>query len=235
MLTGSSSFVNTLAYGKNGFMARREANGRSGSLEAEDWVRAAGRLIEERGVGAVAVEPLARRLGVTKGSFYWHFANRDALLEAALERWEKECTEAVIALVERIADPRERLGRLLAEATTEEPLEGSSHGSEIFFSDAFELAVSDAADDPIVRPILGRVAERRIDYLEECYRVLGSAGEEARHRALLAYAAYVGTLRLVREAPGRRPEGEDYRAYRRHMISTLVPEGLASEKAAQRD
>lgn len=215
-------------------MARREANNRAGSLGAEDWVQAAGRTIEERGVGAVAVEPLARRLGVTKGSFYWHFATQNALLETTLERWEERCTEAVIAVAEGISDPGERLVQLLAEATTEEPLEGSSHGSEVFFSNAFELAVSDAADDPIVGPILGRVTERRIDYLEECYRALGSVGEEARHRALLAYAAYVGTLRLVREAPGRKPKGEDSRAYRRHMISTLVPEGLASERATQR-
>lgn len=235
MLTGLGSFVNTLAYGKNEAMARREANGRSGSLGAEDWVRAAARAIAEGGVGAVAVEPLAKKLGVTKGSFYWHFANRDALLEATLERWERECTEAVIGLVERIADPRERLVRLLAEATTEELLDGSASGSEIFFSDALELAMSDAADDPIVRPVLRRVYERRVDYLEECYRALGFSDEEARHRALLAYSAYVGTLRLVREAPGRTPEGEDYQAYRRHMISTLVPEGLASERATERD
>lgn len=204
-------------------MARREAGGKSDPLGAEDWVRAAGLAIEEGGVGAVAVEPLARRLGVTKGSFYWHFANRDGLLEATLERWEEECTEAVISAVEGIPDPRERLERLLAEATAEEPLDVGSRGSEIFFSNAFELAVSDAADDPIVGPILGRVSERRIDYLEECYRALVSSDEEARRRALLAYAAYVGTLRLVREAPGRTPEGEDYRAYRRHMISMLVP------------
>ena len=235
MLTWMGKVVNTLAYGKNEVMAKRDAGGRAGSLAAEDWVLAAVRAIEERGVEAVAVEPLAKKLGVTKGSFYWHFGNRGALLEATLERWEDECTEAVIAVTERIADPRERLGRLLAEATSEEPLDGSTSGSEIFFSDAFELAVSDAADDPIVRPVLRRVSERRVDYLEECYGALGFSPEEARHRALLAYTAYVGMLRLVREAPGRLPRGEDYRAYRRYLISALVPEGPAPEGAAGRD
>src|SRR5690606_21017046 len=57
-------------------------------LSADDWAEAALDLIAEQGVAAVAVEPLARRLGVTKGSFYWHFPSRDALLQAALERWE---------------------------------------------------------------------------------------------------------------------------------------------------
>ncbi|HXD37565.1 MAG TPA: helix-turn-helix domain-containing protein, partial [Rhodanobacter sp.] len=58
-------------------------------LSAEDWELAALQLIAEQGVGALAVEALARRLGVTKGSFYWHFRTREALLQAALERWEQ--------------------------------------------------------------------------------------------------------------------------------------------------
>jgi AcrR family transcriptional regulator len=224
MVTRSQQVVNTLAYGKNKIMSKRRATNRRSSLTAEDWVRAAAEAIEEGGVGAVAVEPLARKLGVTKGSFYWHFENRDALLKAALERWEKEATEAVIAAVNQISDPRERLRQLLAEATTEEPLDGHASGTEIYFSDALELAISDAADDPLVRPVLRRVSERRIDYLEECYRALGLPPEEARHRALLVYAAYVGTLRLAREAPGRLPQSGDYLAYRQHFIAALVPD-----------
>jgi AcrR family transcriptional regulator len=202
---------------------RKTANG-SGSLTAEDWVRAAARAIEEGGVTAVAVEPLARKLGVTKGSFYWHFKNRGALLEAVLERWEEECTEAVITAAEGISDPRERLVWVFDEATADEFLIGR-HTSQpgIFFSSAFEQEISDAADDPVVGTFLRHVAERRVDYLEECYRALGCSTEEAHHRGLLAYAAYVGTMRLGREVPGRVPQGDGYRAYRRHLISTLVP------------
>lgn len=213
-------------------MSKLKTSNASGSLTAEDWVRAAVRAISEGGVGAVAVEPLARRLGVTKGSFYWHFENRGALIGAVLGRWEEECTEAVITAAERISDPRERLVRVFDEATSDEPL-GGGHTSEsgVFFSRAFEQAVSDAAGDPVVGPVLRRVSERRVDYLEDCYRALGLSTEEARHRALLVYAAYVGTLRLVREAPGRVPRGEDYQAYRRHLVSTLVPEGDGSEAA----
>ena len=57
-------------------------------LSREDWERAALEAMADAGVAAVAVEPLARRLGVTKGSFYGFFANRDELIEAALSRWE---------------------------------------------------------------------------------------------------------------------------------------------------
>ena len=207
-------------------MSRRRTINRSGSLTAEDWIQAACQAIEAEGVGAVAVEPLAKKLGVTKGSFYWHFPSRDALLTATLEWWEKACTEAVIAVLEQIADPRERLERLAEEATTEQHTSTHVSGPEIFFSHAFELAISDAADDPIVSPILRRVTARRIDYLEACYRALGLSPEEAPHRAVLVYAAYMGTLRLLaREARGRVPPGDDYRAYQRHFIATLVPPG----------
>ncbi|MBM7092942.1 helix-turn-helix transcriptional regulator, partial [Streptomyces sp. S12] len=80
---------------------------RSGRLSADDWAQAALDLIAEQGVAAVAVEPLARRLGVTKGSFYWHFPSRDALLVAALERWEKVEQETVFGQLEPIPDPRQ--------------------------------------------------------------------------------------------------------------------------------
>ena len=199
---------------------------RSGALTAQDWIDAAGRAIVEGGIGAVAVEPLARRLGVTKGSFYWHFPNRAALVQAALDRWERENTEAVIDQVNRIRDPRQRLERLLVEAFTDPAEADGGAGSEIVLSHAFDLAVADAAEDPIVQPILRRVSDRRVEYIEECYRSLGFAPEAARHRALLAYAAYVGTLRLAREALGHMPRGEGYGAYQRHLIATLIPEDL---------
>lgn len=194
-------------------------------------MRVARAAMAEGGVGAVAVEPLARRLGVTKGSFYWHFGNREALLEAVLRRWEEEATGAVISAMRLIADPRERLVRLAEEAFGEAPTgDGGAPGRAIFLGRAFELAVSDAADDPVVGPVLRRVTERRTDYLEECYRGLGFPTEEARHRALLIYAAHAGTMRLFRDAPCCVPRGEGYLAYRRHLVSTLVaPPGTGFE------
>jgi AcrR family transcriptional regulator len=81
-------------------------------LSAEDWALGALDVIAEQGLAAVAVEPLARRLGVTKGSFYWHFPSREALLVAALERWEKTEQETVFGQMESVSDPRVRFGRI---------------------------------------------------------------------------------------------------------------------------
>src|SRR5437764_395818 len=90
--------------------------GSSRPLSTADWVRAAMEALVEGGIAAVAVEPLAAKLGTTKGSFYHHFANRDALIIAALEDWEREQTEAVIARMGLIPDPAERLRAILAAA-----------------------------------------------------------------------------------------------------------------------
>ena len=205
-------------------MTKRRSYNRAGALRAEDWVEAARAAMVEGGIDAVAVEPLARRLGVTKGSFYWHFRDRRALLDATLERWEKESTEARISASRRISDPRERLIRLGEEVFGDAPLDGDASGQGILPRHAFELAVSDAAEDPVVRPVLRRVIEHRVGYLEECYRELGFSPEEARHRALLVYAAHAGTLRLFRDAPHLVPREEGYTSYRRHLLSTLVQE-----------
>ena len=76
--------------------------------QREDWFAQGVRALREGGVEAVRVEPLARSLGVTKGSFYWHFADRPALLEALLALWERETAE-VVTEAARAATPAQRL------------------------------------------------------------------------------------------------------------------------------
>jgi AcrR family transcriptional regulator len=70
------------------------------TLTAADWTEAALQLIAELGPAELTDDALAARLGVTKGSFYWHFRTRTELLEAALERWEQRATtEPIKALI----------------------------------------------------------------------------------------------------------------------------------------
>ncbi|XVS63024.1 TetR/AcrR family transcriptional regulator [Actinosynnema sp. CA-299493] len=155
----------------------------------DDWTRVALRALVEGGVAAVAVEPLAARIGATKGSAYWHFPNREALLKATLERWEREHTEAVIELVESVSEPVERLRLLFATV-----LEDVEHS-------AVELAMLAAKDDPAVGPVLARVTERRVGYLEELFAGLGFAADVARRRAVLAYSVYLGQAQLLAADP----------------------------------
>src|SRR5262245_65425178 len=90
-------------------------------LSPDDWARAALAAIARGGVGAVAVETVAAELGATKGSFYWHFKNRDALVQAAVDRWEQRRTEAVIEELEREPDPARRLKMLITAALERGP------------------------------------------------------------------------------------------------------------------
>lgn len=152
-------------------------------LSADDWAEAALAALAEGGVAAVAVEPVAARLGVSKGSFYWHFANRRALLEAALRRWEAQ-TEQVIARLDGVEDPQERMRTLLERAF------GQGRDAAV----AFRL-ISEA-DDPVVGEVARRVTGRRLDYMEGVLREAGVP--EARRRVLSAYAGYVGLAALVR-------------------------------------
>jgi AcrR family transcriptional regulator len=87
-------------------------------LSAERWRAAALEALADGGVATVAIEPLAKRLGVTKGGGYWHFENREALLSAALDEWKTRTAEVVIARLRRIVDPRERLIALFKQALT---------------------------------------------------------------------------------------------------------------------
>ena len=189
--------------------ARVERNAR---LSADDWAQAALDQIAEQGVASVAVEPLARRLGVTKGSFYWHFPSRDTLLQAALERWEKVEQETVFGSLEKVPDPRERL-RALFQVVAHE---ATSH---IIYSELLK-----ALDHPAVAPVIGRVSQRRFDYLTASFRQAGLSRTEAQHRARLAYAAYVGFLQLSLQLHQPRLQHDEFEAYVEHVMDTLIPQ-----------
>ncbi|GAA4962916.1 TetR/AcrR family transcriptional regulator [Kineococcus glutinatus] len=179
-------------------------------LARADWVRAAVTALAERGVAAVAVEPLAARLGTTKGSFYWHFADREALLAAALENWEHEHTDDVVAALADITDPAQRLRSLL-------------HG--IFALGGDDLAVVLAGDTghPLVRAALARVAERRVAYVERALADLGLADAEAHRRAVVLYGAYIGYQQIHRTAPELAPAGQAAAAFADSLLALLPP------------
>jgi AcrR family transcriptional regulator len=180
-------------------------------LSQDDWADAALRAIGEGGLAAVAVEPLAAKLGATKGSFYWHFANREALIEAALARWEIEHTETVIRHTESAPDPVGRLKSLFTLVVR--------HGGH----DRIEVALLATADHPLVAPVLRRVTERRIGYITSLYEQAGLAPAEARHRALLTFTAWLGKVQLEHTLPDVLPVGDESERYLDFFLDTLMP------------
>ncbi len=179
-------------------------------LSARSWAEAALDVLICDGVAAVAVEPLAVRLGATKGSFYWHFANRDALLAAALELWETRYNESLEAADEQ-PDPGRRLAFLFADVVSSAAAgSGDERGGEINL-----LA---AADHPLVGPVLRRVAARRTDYLIDLFRQMGYSLGEARRRGTVAHQVYLGYLEMAGRLPELLPNGV---AAQRHYVETV--------------
>ena len=174
---------------------------------AADWEDAALAAIAARGLRSLSIPDLARSLGVTKGSFYWHFKGIGDLIDAAMRRWE-EMDRVSLDELKAIADPRERLEALFVQSMEKQ----QAH--------ALYIALSPAAD---VAASIRRISDRRLRFLVDAYRQLGLASADAKEQALLAYTAYVGALHLRQQAaPGLRAD-RDLRAYVAHAVKTLIP------------
>jgi AcrR family transcriptional regulator len=188
-------------------MEERKASGQH-RLGRDDWIAAALAAIADGGLAAVAVEPLAARLGATKGSFYWHFENRDALAEAAIRHWEKETTTDVAAEITAARDaPASQFRRLVASVI------------ERAEQDRVGPALLASSGHPVVGPALQRVTAARLSLIAIVLGRLGFSPAEAQRRALLAYSAYLGHAQLAHSTPGVLPAG---RVARREYLNDAI-------------
>jgi len=164
------------------------------TLTRADWIGTAVEALARDGLRAVAVEPLAERLGATKGSFYWHFRDRNALLQAAVEHWEATVIDESIARLDEIADPLER------HAATVAMLNNSPKDVKIF------LVLLWNADHPVIGPAIERITRKRMSYSQRLREQAGLQPDQAELSALHAYSVWLG-LQLLRQAvPGMVPE-----------------------------
>ena len=182
------------------------------TLSAGDWEQQTLVLIAEKGIRAVAIEALAKRMGVTKGSFYWHFPNRDALLEQSLLRWEQHDESNLRSSLSVIADPRDRLRSFFRQT-----------GRETLTHDVYSTLCT-AVDHPKVEPLLERVAARRMKHIQQAFCEIGFSTDEASHRARLTYSTYLGFLQLQRQHQTPNLSSGEFEAYMIHVIATLIPE-----------
>jgi AcrR family transcriptional regulator len=172
-----------------------------------DWIEAALTALADQGEPGLAVEPLAAALGVTKGSFYWHFADREALLAALLAAFEARGADEVIAALAAVEDAAERLARLFTVA----------------FGDGRGLRAERALlgmQHPLVRSAVARVHGKRRAFLEASFADLGCSRERARHFAATTYAAYLGAVTLADEAPWADDRAR--RAWVEHLVALVL-------------
>jgi AcrR family transcriptional regulator len=153
------------------------------------WVEEGLRALANGGPDAIRIEPLAQALGVTKGGFYWHFADRGALLGEVLDAWEQANLTDVIERVERDGgDARTRLRRLFTLAFS---------GTGALQTD---LAVRDwARRDPAVAERVRRVDNRRMEYLRGLFEAIVADQADAEARGLLVLSLWFGNHFLAAE------------------------------------
>lgn len=156
-------------------------------LSREDWLAAARAALIAEGKDGLKVERLAKALNVTRGGFYWHFKDRGDLLDALLESWERETTEAFQSTLEQ--DHRNGMGEFLALVNL--------WVEERVYSPAYDTAVRDWArtSDRVARAVK-RVDNRRIDILKRIFLDLGYDDGEAFIRARVTYFHQVGYYTL---------------------------------------
>ncbi|MBS2963624.1 TetR/AcrR family transcriptional regulator [Actinocrinis puniceicyclus] len=189
------------------------------TLTRTDWIGAALDALARDGLRAVAVEPLAERLGATKGSFYWHFRDRKALLEAAVAHWERTSTDELIARLEGIADPRQRHDAAIAA------MAGSEQDAQIF------MVLLWNADHPVIGPAVNRILSKRMTFSLRVRVQCGEDEKQARTSMMYAYSVLLGLQLLRRVTPRLVPEGDTPQGLRDY-VAALIRQAAGIELSA---
>jgi AcrR family transcriptional regulator len=162
-------------------------------LSAKDWLDQGLRTLARSGFTALKAEPLAKAMGVSRGSFYWHFADISTFHAAILKHWREVAAEQIIANLEAASANDNPLLLLLRQA----------FGAKL----ALEKAVRTwATVDPAARAAVQAIDRRRLDYVESLLRTSGLSPGIARGRAQILYWAFVGFALSDRPLPRARQQ-----------------------------
>jgi AcrR family transcriptional regulator len=160
-------------------------------LGRDDWLSAALKMCE-LGIDKIKVAPLAERIGVTTGSFYWHFSNRQELLDALLDYWERELTDmAMISARQANCTPQDRILLLM-----ETVMLGNMA--------RYDLPIwAWAQSDSNARRVFNRVLKKRFTFAAWLFEEAGFTPEQAKTRGRLMVTYMMGESTLVRDKEAR--------------------------------
>jgi len=182
---------------------RRQAKPR---LTRDDWIKAAFDKLTTSGIGEVSIDRLADGLGVTRGSFYHHFADRNELMQAVLVYWADRWTRLVRRSIEDLGlDPATNLLALMRAIRKNSAAD-------------FDAPIRAwALHDPMARKVVQEVDEERLSFILAQFEALGFTGVDAENRARL----YLG---FEMSAPsmfaGPEPELDEQLLIERHRFLT---------------
>ena len=162
-------------------------------LTAEDWIKAAFRALKNGGVAAVKVEPLARELKVSKGSFYWHFKDQTELKTRMIEHWRSKATLDIIEATQaQNISAKDKLQLLIEVAVSD--LDDPYGGPE---TEASIRAWS--FHDETVRAAQSNVDRERLDFLIGLFVQDGFSKPKAHSSAQVFLSSYHGSSHHSRE------------------------------------
>lgn len=157
-------------------------------LSADDWLKQGLKTLARDGFTALKAEPLAKAMGVSRGSFYWHFTDVEAFNAEVLTYWREIAAERIIDDVEAAAGKDNAL-RLLLRRVFGEKL-------------ALENAVRRwAVVDPLAKAAVQAIDKRRLSYVESQMHAAGVSPDVARARSQILYWAYLGFALSDRPLP----------------------------------
>ena len=183
-------------------------------LTRDDWVRETLKVLQQRGIDGVKIVIIAERLGVTSGSFYWHFKNLRELLDCLLQYWERELTDAVMEAAKAFKGPPEdRILNLMVQVIEEDAA-------------VYDHAISVwARRDLAANEVFGRTLRKRFGFarwmFEQCGFADGPAG--IRGRLLVAYLMGESATDLTSDA--------NWKAVIREMHKVLTDQRESSSES----
>jgi AcrR family transcriptional regulator len=157
-------------------------------LSAQDWVDQGLKTLAKSGFTALKAEPLAKAMGVSRGSFYWHFTDISAFHAAILTHWREIAAEAIIAGVEASAAHEDPLSLLLRRV----------FGERLTLENAVRTW---ASVDPAARAAVQAIDRRRLGYIEGLMTRSGLSADTARARAQILYWAFLGFAQSDQKLP----------------------------------
>jgi len=168
-------------------------------LSREEWLARALEVLGRKGAGKLTVESLARQLGVTKGSFYWHFRDRADFFRQLIEYWDERFTQTVIAEISELGGPaEERLLELMRLVLSKR-------------LDRFEMPVRAwAQQNPALAPLVRKVDRHRISFVRSLFLEMGFDEDEAEMRTRI-FLTYMITQRFLLPSTAGSKQFDDLR------------------------
>lgn len=202
--------------------SRSEAQPGRTTLTPETWIDAATQVLVDQGIDHVRVDVLATQLGVTRGSFYWHFRDREDLLRRVLQAWRVRATDALTRrLTVAQGDPKAQLRDVISLP---------HRGRAAARAARIELAIRAwARRDAMARAALDEADASRIEYHRNIFEALGFETQEAQLRAFVLYSCEVAESLL--HGQGHKAEQLARQQFLEVLMQTPVPSGLGTPTA----